>query len=184
MHHEFQTERPFDSFVGVWRRVMTEPRSFFQDMPVGGGLQQPLLFLTICLAISAIGFLVIGPRGFAIWFILIALVRSFVAALVLMLIARQIFGGVGDYEATYRAVAYAGAPVALLWLPLIRSLVLLYVLFLLIIGLERVQGFDAVKSVLTLFLAAVAMLAIGWAVGMSFGWLPMPLVPAIGHACT
>src|SRR6185295_15574068 len=140
--------------------------------------------LTICLAITAIGFLVIGPRGFAVWFMLIALVRSFVAALVLMLIARQIFAGVGDYEATYRAVAYASAPVALLWIPLIRPLVLLYVLFLLIIGIERVQGFDAVKSVLTLLLGAVAMAAIGWAIGLSFGLVPMPLVPMMGHACT
>jgi len=175
MHHEFQTDRPLDSFTGVWRRVTTEPRSFFHDMPVSGGLAQPLLFLTICLAISAVGFVVIGPRWFGLGFLVLGLVRSFVGALVLMLIARQIFAGIGDYEATYRAIAYASAPVALLWIPLIRPLVALYALFLVIIGLERVQGFDAVKSVLTVLLAAIVMLTIAWVVGLP-RWLPMAMM--------
>jgi hypothetical protein len=183
MHHEFQTDNPLDSFIGVWRRVVTEPRSFFQDMPVSGGLQQPVLFLLICLAISSLGFLVLGPRPLAFWFLVIGLVRSFVGALVLVLIARNIFSGGGDYEATYRAVAYASAPAALLWVPFIRPLVGLYTLFLLIIGLERVQGFDAVKSVLTLLLAALTLFVLGWVLGI-YGWLMPMLMPLIGRgAC-
>ena len=180
MHHEFQTEKPLDSFVGVWRRVITEPRSFFQDMPVSGGLQQPLLFLLICLAISSLGFLVLGPRPLALWFLVIGLVRSFIGALVLMLIARNIFAGVGDYEATYRAFAYASAPVALLWVPFIRPLVALYSLFLLIIGLERVQGFDAVKSVLTLLLATITLFVLAWVLGI-YAWMMPMLMPLIGR---
>lgn len=176
MHHEFQTDNFLDSFVGVWKRVTTEPRAFFQDMPLSGGLQNPLLFLVACLVVSALGFLVIGPRHFALWFLAIGIVRSFVGAAVLMVIARQLFGGAGDYEATYRAVAYASAPAALLWLPLVRPLVALYGLFLLIVGLERTQGFDTVKAVLTLLLAAVVLFALGWMLGVTHGWMPLRLM--------
>lgn len=173
MHHEFQIENFVDSFVGVWRRVTTEPRSFFQDMPLSGGLQGPLVFLVVCLAVSALGFLVIGPRGLALWFIVAGVLRSFVGAAILMVIARQLFAGAGDYEATYRVVAYASAPVALLWIPFIRPLVTLYSLFLLIIGLERAQGYDAVKSVLTLLLSAIALVTLGWVLGIPHGGLPL-----------
>ncbi|TMA78271.1 MAG: hypothetical protein E6J72_14480 [Deltaproteobacteria bacterium] len=172
MHHELQTDNLFDSFSGVWKRVTTEPRRFFEEMPITGGLQAPLLFLVICLAIAAVGFLLIGPRGFAFWIIVLGLVRAFVGALVLMVIARQIFHGTGDYEATFRALAYASAPVALLWLPLIRPLVVVYLLFLIIIGLERVQGFDATKAVLTMLLAVVTVGAIMWTLGLGHMVLP------------
>ena len=176
MHHEFQTDNFADSFIGVWRRVITEPRAFFQDMPLSGGMQNPLIFLTISLAISALGFLIIGPRGFALWFVPAGLIRSLLGALVLMVVARQLFGGTGDYEATYRAVAYAGAPLALLWLPLVKPLVGLASLFLVILGLERVHGFDAVKSAVTVLLGLLVLAAVGRIIGPSFGhWLAIPL---------
>jgi hypothetical protein len=174
MHHEFQTEDFVGSFAGVWRRVMTEPRSFFQEMPVSGGLLNPLLFLVVCAAISAIGFLIFGPRSFALMFVLFVVIRSFVGAAVLLLIARQLFGGAGDFEATYRVAAYASAPAALLWIPLIRfivwPLVGLYSLFLLIIGLERVQAFDTVKAVLTVLISVVVLGVLGWVLGAPWGW--------------
>ena len=172
MHHEFQTDDFPRSFGNVWRRVMTEPRAFFQDMPITGGLTNPLLFVLVCLAISAVGFLIFGPRHFAIRFVIFGVVRTFIAAAVLMVIARQVFAGAGDYEATFRAVAYASAPIALLWVPWIGPLSLLYVLFLTIIGIERVHGFDAVKAVLTLLLAAIAAYAIGWVIGGPWWWHP------------
>jgi hypothetical protein len=172
MHHELQTENLFDSFTGVWKRVTTEPRRFFEEMPVTGGLQSPLLFLLICVAISAVGFLLIGPRGLALWIIVLGLGRAFVGGFVLMVIARHVFGGTGDYEATFRALAYASAPLALLWLPLIRPLVVLYSVFLIIIGVERVQGFDATKAVLTMLLGVITAGAIVWTLGLGHMWLP------------
>jgi hypothetical protein len=175
MNHEFQTDNFFESFTGVWKRVTTEPRRFFEEMPVSGGLQNPVLFLLVCLAICALGFLLVGPRGLALWIIVIGLVRAFVGSLVLMLIARQMFGGVGDYEATFRGVAYASAPVALLWIPFIRPLVGVYVLFLVILGLERVHSFDAVKATLTVVLGIIVLAAVAWIVGWPHLWMAAPM---------
>jgi hypothetical protein len=174
MHQELQTDNLFESFTGVWKRVTTEPRRFFEEMPVSGGLQNPLLFLLICLAITALGFLVIGPRGLAFWIIVLGLVRAFVGAFVLMIVAQQIFRGSGDYEATFRVLAYGSAPVALLWIPIIRPLVIVYTLFLLVIGLERAQNFDATKSVLTMLLSFIAVGTIVWTLGWAHMWLPPP----------
>jgi len=175
MHHEFQTDNLVESFVGVWKRVTTEPRSFFEDMPVSGGLQNPLVFLLLCLCIDAVGFLLIGPRGFTpLNVIIVGVVKSFVYAGLLMLIARQLFAGVGDYEATYRVVAYASAPTALAWIPLVGPLALLYGLFLVIVGLERVHTFDTVRSALSLLLAAIAVGALLTVLGGgAWAWLPL-----------
>jgi hypothetical protein len=92
--------------------------------------------------------------------------RSFLYAAVFMLVARQIFAGAADYEASYRVVAYATAPMAFMFLPFIGGLTFLYTLFLVIVGLERVNGFDAVKSVLTVLLASVVIAALGWVFGL------------------
>jgi hypothetical protein len=177
MHQELQTDNLPESFTGVWRRIMSEPRRFFEDMPVTGGLQNPLIFLLLCLAISAVGFLLIGPRGYALWVIIIGLVRAFLGALVLMMVAQQVFHGTGDYEATFRVVAYGSAPVALIWLPLIRPLVVLYALFLIIIGLERVHAFDATKAVLAVLLSAIVLVAVMWMFGAGHVWMPPPMLP-------
>lgn len=166
MHEEFRTEQFAESFVGVWKRIVTDPRGFFQDMPVRGGLQAPLLFLVGCLVIDALGHLIVGPRGFGIRLVLEGMLRSFAYAAFFVLVARQIFSGTGDYEATYRVVAYASAPVALAWLPLVGGLAWIYMIFLLIVGIERVHAFDAVKAVLTVLLASLAIVAVSWALGL------------------
>jgi hypothetical protein len=49
---------------------------------------------------------------------------------------------------------------------------MLYLLFLIIIGLERVQGFDATKSVLTMLLAFITVGAIVWTLGWGHMWFP------------
>jgi len=166
MHEEFRTEQFAESFVGVWKRVVTDPRGFFQDMPVRGGLQAPLLFLLACLVIDALGHLIVGPRGHGIRIVVEGLLRSFVYAAFFAVIARQIFSGTGDYEASYRVVAYASAPLVLAWLPLVGGLAWIYMVFLLIVGIERVHGFDAVKAVLTVLLASLAIVAVSWALGL------------------
>lgn len=165
MHEEFRTEQFAESFIGVWKRVVTDPRGFFQDMPIRGGIQSPLLFLVACLVCAALGYLVIGPRGFGLSLVFWGTVRSFLYAAVFLVVARQIFSGTADFEATYRVIAYATAPMALMFLPVVGILTFVYTMFLVIVGLERVNGFDAVKSVLTVLLASLVIVAIGWAFG-------------------
>ena len=165
MHEEFRPEQFADSFTGVWKRVVTDPRGFFADMPTRGGIQSPLLFLVGCLVIAALGYLIVGPRGIGLSLVFWGAVRSFLYAAIFMVVARNVFGGTGDYEATYRVIAYATAPMALMWLPVLGGLTFIYTLFLIIVGMEKINGFDATKSVLTLLLSSIVLLVLGWAFG-------------------
>src|SRR5262249_2536938 len=51
---------PAMGFIDTWRRVMSDPRSFFADMAQAGGLQEPLAFLAVCAAVDAVGTLLMG----------------------------------------------------------------------------------------------------------------------------
>jgi hypothetical protein len=154
---EFDRSDFIYSFGQVWKKVMTDPQGFFLAMPLTGGLMNPLLFTAASLTLAGIGFVVSG-RGvkLALIVLLWGIVRLFISVALLQLIARKLFDGQGDFEATFRACAYAGAPVVLLWVPGIRYLAALYIGYLLIVGLQRAQEFDSVKAVLTIVLAMIA----------------------------
>jgi len=145
------------SFGQVWKKIMTDPQGFFLAMPLTGGLVNPLVFATLCLLIAGLGFLVSGSKlGLALMLVGLGIVRLFIGAAFLLLVARKLFEGRGDFEATFRACAYAAAPVVLLWVPVVRYLAVLYSAYLLIIGLQRAQGFDSVRAVLTVVLVGMA----------------------------
>ncbi len=136
---------------------MSDPQGFFLAMPLTGGLVNPLLFTASSLALAGVGFVVSGGGvKLALIVLLRGVVRLFISAALLQLIARKLFEGKGDFEATFHACAYAAAPVVLLWVPGIRYLAALYIGYLLIVGLQRTQGLDSVKAVLTIALAMIA----------------------------
>ncbi len=154
-------------FADTFRRVITDPRGFFAGMPLAGGLGEPLTFLAIVLGIDGVGHLL---TGWGMWGSLglfaTGVVRAFVLAAVLTLVAQHLFDGPAGFEPTFRAVAYASAPAVLFWLPHLGVLAMLYACFLLIRGIERVQSFDATRAVLTLL---VGIAVLGALVAFVFG---------------
>jgi len=115
------------------------------------------LFATLSLAIAGVGFIVSGGGvKLALIVLLGGVVRLFISAALLLLIAQKLFDGKGDFEAAFRACAYATPPMVLLWVPGVRYLAVLYYGYLVIIGLQRAQGFDSVKAALTIVLAILA----------------------------
>jgi len=122
-------------------------------MPMVGGLGEPLTFLALTVAVDALGHLVTGwgVRG-AVVVLVIGIVRAFVLAAVLTLVAQHLFDGPAGFEPTFRAVAYASAPVVLFWVPHLAPVAALYAAYLVVRGLERVQSFDGTRAVLTLLL--------------------------------
>jgi hypothetical protein len=163
---EFDRADFMSSFVQVWKKVITDPQGFFLAMPLRGGLGNPLVFAVLNLAIAAVGFLLTG-RGVKLGLILLVwgIVRLFIGAAILSLVARKLFDGKGDFEATFRVCAYAVAPAVVLWVPVVRYLAILYMGYLVIVGLQRAQEFDSVKAVLTLALSAI----IGMVLALPFG---------------
>ena len=140
-----------EAFPALWRRVMTDPHGFFAEMPETGGLGQPGAFLAICAGINALGHLLVGwgVRGALVLFVG-QLIAATLAATVFVLVAQHFFGGRAGFEATFRVVAYAAAPLVAFWIPFVGAIAWLYDAYLLMRGLERVHALDVTRTLLTL----------------------------------
>jgi hypothetical protein len=96
-------------------------------------------------------------------------VAAVVLAAVLVLVAQNLFDGHAGFDPTFRVVAYASAPLVVLWLPGVGALALLYGAYIVLRGLERVQRLDTTRAVLTLAIG-VAVLWVLRAVRVGARW--------------
>jgi hypothetical protein len=168
---EFESRSSFEDFPTVWQRVVTDPLGFFASMPETGGLQPPLVFLALCALINALGHLLFfaglgGMLSIFVW----QIVAAFVMAALFVLVAQNLFGGKAGFEPTFRVVAYSWAPLVIGWVPIIAGIAVIYSVYLMIRGLERIQQLDATRAVLTVLLGAGALFALG-IIGIGPHWL-------------
>src|SRR3990167_69050 len=108
------------------KSVILSPRTFFDSMPVTGGLYEPLKFFAVAMTVDvvmslltnfnimvAITKLILLPVGLC----LIALLANFLA---------QAMGGKGQFEGTMRIYAYSSATLLVGWIPVLNLLAALY----------------------------------------------------------
>lgn len=157
---EFLPQEGPKAFVGVWRKVMLDPKGFYREMPSTGGFENPIIFLSICGAIYLLLRMVVAET------LTLAIISFFLVVLayvlgpgILMLAAQSLFQGEGDYEGTMRVCAYAGACLVLAWLPYLGILAFVYAFYLIFLGTEKVHKLDATRAALTV-LAAVPVTAL------------------------
>jgi hypothetical protein len=154
----FDPRAEVDSFATTWRRVVTEPRPFFADMPEVGGLRDPFVFLTVCALLNGAGMMLIRASltagiGATLWMLLYVVALGALCTLV----AQQLFDGPAGFEPTFRAVAYAAAPLALLWVPGLGLVAQVYGWYLAIRGIEHVHRFDTPRAVLAVAISVVVL---------------------------
>ena len=157
------------SFIGVVRTVCFKPNDFYQNMPTTGGFLSPLIFLAICLGISAfISAIIWGTVGGFFFFLIFGLIVSFIVAAILHFVAQQFFEGKGTYEGTYRVVAYAGVVSLLSWLSvipvlggLIAFLAFLYGFYLQFVGVAKVHQITQGQAVVTVLIAFAVTIILG-----------------------
>src|SRR5262245_54365386 len=158
-------ERPttLSDFVATWRRVVTDPNGFLADMPETGGLREPGLFLVACAAAAALVYLVrhLDLLG-AIGFLVLQLLAAVVLATLLVVIAQQLFEGRAGFEATFRVVAYAWAPIVFVRFPLLGGVAVLYAAYIAVRGVELVHRIESLRAVLTVLIAAGGLAALVW----------------------
>jgi hypothetical protein len=168
---EFDARSAVEQFPSVWQRVITDPPGFFADMPETGGLAQPAAFLAICAAINALGHLLlplVGIRAMVSIFVW-QIVAALLTATFFVLIAQNLFAGRAGFEPTFRVVAYAWAPLVVAWVPVVGRLALLYTAYLMLRGLERVQGLETTRALLTVVVGAAILWVLG-IVGFGAVW--------------
>jgi hypothetical protein len=163
----FDLGDPLGSFGATWQRILREPRTFFEALPVAGGLQAPLVFAVICLAIGGFGYLIFGGGiGGWIGILLIGLMRLVVGSAIVTLIAQQLLEGRGDYEATFRVLGYSTAVAVFIGIPFLKYFAALYGAYLVIVGLAKAHGFDAGRAMLTAVASAVTGFVIVYALDL------------------
>lgn len=166
MADEFDAGDPLTSFGPTWTRILVDPRGFFETLPLEGGLRTPAIFAAICLAIGAFFFLFAAGLKGALGFFILGLLRLFVGAAILALIAERVFDGRGDYEATFRVLAYTSAITVFVAIPVIKVFAAIYGAYLVAIGLEKAQRFDSPRAVLTMIVTMAVSVAMISALGL------------------
>lgn len=164
---DFRPEDPINTYPETLKAALGKPKDFFDRLPVDGGLQAPLGFAALNFLIGGLGILLFGGGvkgmlGFVLW----GLIGLALGAALVLLVARELFGGTGDYEATFRGIAYATAPALLIGVPVIQFFAALYLAYLTILGIARAQGTDNATAVLTLLVAKIAGVAIAYGLGL------------------
>jgi hypothetical protein len=164
---EFNPNDPVGSFASTWQRVVLDPRTFFSELPAAGGLQPPFLFALICLGIGGFTFLIFGGgiKGF-LGLIVLGVFRLFIGSAIVALIAQHLFDGKGDYEATFRVLAYSSAAAVVIGIPLIKYFAALYSLYIAIVGLAKAHSFDNGRALLTFLTTAIVGIVILEAFGL------------------
>src|SRR5207245_9765418 len=100
---EFEGAAVLEGFPNTWKRVMTDPRGFFADMPEVGGLQAPLAFLGVSAVINAAGHLVFGwGLGGFVRLVLFQVLGAFVSAALFVLFPQHLFNRRGGFGPTFR----------------------------------------------------------------------------------
>ncbi|MGH7896975.1 MAG: YIP1 family protein [Candidatus Binatia bacterium] len=164
---EFNPNDPVGSFTSTWQRVMLDPRSFFTELPAAGGLQAPFLFALICLGIGGVSFLIFGGgiKGL-LCFTVLGVFRLFLGSAIVALIAQHLFEGKGDYESTFRALAYSSAAVVVIGVPLVKYFAALYTAYVTIVGLANAHSFDNGRALLTVLTTAIVGIVLTTAFGL------------------
>ena len=158
--YEFDIGNFVQSFITVVKTVIMRPTEFFSGMPRRGSLFPPAIYLTVCLGISGVlSALIHGGRPLVFFKLLVlGLVVSFLTAGILHLLALKLFSGKGEYEGTYRVVAYAGTVNLLGWIPVVNFLAAMYGFYLQITGLEKIHQITKGQVVVTILIAFLVYL--------------------------
>lgn len=158
--NEFIPQEGPMAFARVWRRIILDPQGFYRDMPSSGGFEKPLIFLAICGLIYFILRVIVGGLADAVNSLFLVCLAYIFGPAILMLVSQFVFKGEGDYEGTVRICAYAGACLALAWVPALGILAYLYSFYLIFLGTERVHKLESTKAVLTTLIAVLVTAAI------------------------
>ena len=165
---EFDPKRPVASAAAVLRGIFLTPKRFYLGFPAEGPLREPILFVLLVSAVSAVLRLVLvlifsaggaGEVGIAV---LEALVYVALSPLLVgifsgayLLSVRTFVGPEGDFRQIYRMLAYAWGAAILLWIPGLSAFAFTYATLVL-------MGIGIRYAYRTSFLTALVTALVGY----------------------
>lgn len=149
-----------------FRLVITAPHVFFDNMPLDGKLKDAMVFMGAIAILTGSGLTLVkmnpleGLREAAYVFGF-----SFISSGFLLILARGL-GGTGTFVNTYRAFAYASAPLVILWLPLLQLIGLGYWFYLLKFAIERAHSLTPQRATAALGIYLLCVLGVAAALAI------------------
>lgn len=150
--------------LNVTKDILTNPKAYFQNLPLTGGYGEPLLYLVFTLILSSLMFAVskLNPLLF-FWGMIIGFLSVSVGAVITDLAFKRL-GGKGDLEGTFRVLAFSKATFVFAWIALGQislgaMLATMGTGYMCYIGLMRVQGLSPKSTlIIVAVLSALSML--------------------------
>lgn len=164
---EFDPGRPFGSFIGVLRGLFFAPKRFFVEFSAEGPVREPILFVLLVSAVSAIVRLIlVAVFGVAIGelnvvdlgisalqalvYVALSPVLVGLFAAVYLLSLRTFMGSTGNYKQVYRMLAYVYGALILLPFPVINAFAFTYAMLILVaVGVRYVYRASFLTALLT-----------------------------------
>ncbi len=164
---EFDPRRPLGSLLEVLRGLFFAPKRFFVEFSAEGSLREPILFVLLVSAVSAIfrlalvavfgvflGDLSASGLGIsavqALVYVALSPVLVGLFAAVYLLSLRTFMGATGDYRQVYRLLAYAYGALILLPFPVINAFAFTYAMLILVtVGVRYVYRASFLTALLT-----------------------------------
>ncbi|WP_166395573.1 YIP1 family protein [Rubrobacter marinus] len=164
---EFDPGRPVGSFLEVLRGLFFAPKRFFVEFSAEGPLREPILFVLLVSAVSAVvrlalvavfgvsfGDLDAGDMGAsalqALLYVAFSPVLVGLFAAVYLLSLRTFMGNTGDYRQVYRLISYVYGALILLPLPVVNAFAFTYAMLVLVaVGVRYVYRASFLTALLT-----------------------------------
>jgi len=186
LYRKYGKSNPSLSFTEKVKKVMTSPTEFFEKIKGEEGIGEAfkyyiifsliynLLFGTLTVfGLSGVPIEEMGP--FAVLGIFLPIV-SFILSLFSVFIITgiihvfaMVFGGKGDYSATFKAMAYGATPSLLFgWLPFVGPIFSIYSLYLQLKGISALHQVSMGRAFLIIFLIPLIIVIILFMLGFFF----------------
>ncbi|MGB3634413.1 MAG: YIP1 family protein [Rubrobacteraceae bacterium] len=176
--NDFDTSRPFSSFVETARKVILNPAEFFRSIETTTASKAPVIFAVACGVVSwplsliaepfdptipddastmqGLSFLPSGNLGTTIAFValglvmlpLFALLSLYVGAVVQHLFVMIFIRQRRGFEATFRMLAYGSALSLLGWIPIVGYLAIFYGVYVFTVGFRELHSTSTTRALL------------------------------------
>jgi hypothetical protein len=182
-----------ENLVEKIKKIIFNPNEFFESIKLEAGIMEAfkffvivaLVYLVFTLILSFISISIlfsglfgvgsfsgllpgIAGIGFPIFSYIAQLVAIFVEAAIIYFFA-MLFGGKGDYSATYKALAYAATPFLLAgWIPFLGIIAALYSFYLAIVGISKLHQVSMGRAFVILIIPVVIFIALSFAFAQIF----------------
>ncbi len=161
---DFNPQQPVTSYGRIALQVMSNPKIFFASMAQKGGFQPPALFAVISFVVPAVGIALINQQPSAMGLNLALAAGWVFFAFVLHFIVTRAVPGQGDFEATFRILAYSSFTNLTGIIPFMAMSIaaFFYGLYLTVQGLMAVHRLTLGQTIkaIALFLAAQLIISL------------------------